>query len=117
MNDNANDPVRDSDRPGGDRPAGRGARPMRDATRDPSRDPVDATAATGGTGGATTSAPATIDPETPVGKRDKDAKKKFSDGRKAERRLGMMLVAPAVILMLAVTAYPIIYAAISKRLV
>lgn len=35
---------------------------------------------------------------------------KYSDGRKAERRLGLLLVAPAAILMLLVTAYPIIYA-------
>lgn len=33
-----------------------------------------------------------------------------SDGKKAERRLGLWLVAPAVILMLLITAYPIIYA-------
>lgn len=35
---------------------------------------------------------------------------KYSDGRQAERRLGLLLVAPAAILMLLVTAYPIIYA-------
>ena len=34
----------------------------------------------------------------------------LSDGRRAERRLGLLLVAPALILMLAVTAYPIGYA-------
>lgn len=33
-----------------------------------------------------------------------------SDGKKAERRLGLLLIAPAAILMLAVTAYPICYA-------
>lgn len=38
------------------------------------------------------------------------AKKRASDGAKAERNLGLMLVAPAVIVMLAVTAYPILYA-------
>ena len=34
----------------------------------------------------------------------------LSEGKKAEKRLGLMLVAPAAILMLAVTAYPIVYA-------
>ena len=33
-----------------------------------------------------------------------------SEGKRAEARLGMMLCAPAVIVMLAVTAYPILYA-------
>jgi multiple sugar transport system permease protein len=33
----------------------------------------------------------------------------LSEGRKAERRLGWMLCAPAAIVMLAVTAYPIVY--------
>jgi multiple sugar transport system permease protein len=37
-------------------------------------------------------------------------KKVLSDRAKAERRLGWMLCAPAVIVMLAVTAYPILYA-------
>ena len=58
---------------------------------------------------ATGSAGATTKPDT-TAKTDAKAKQKYSDGRKAERRLGMILVAPAVILMLAVTAYPIIYA-------
>jgi multiple sugar transport system permease protein len=38
------------------------------------------------------------------------AKKRASEGKKAEQRLGMMLCAPAVIVMLLVTAYPILYA-------
>lgn len=38
------------------------------------------------------------------------ARKRHSEGKKAERRLGLMLVAPAAILMVAVTAYPIGYA-------
>lgn len=38
------------------------------------------------------------------------AQQRFSEGKRAERRLGLMLVAPAVIIMLAVTAYPILYA-------
>ncbi len=38
------------------------------------------------------------------------ARKRHSDAAKAERRLGLMLVAPAVVIMLAVAAYPILYA-------
>lgn len=38
------------------------------------------------------------------------ARKRASEGKRAERRLGLMLVAPAVVVMLAVTAYPIVYA-------
>jgi len=37
-------------------------------------------------------------------------KAELSEGARAERRLGFMLIAPAVIVMLAVTAYPIVYA-------
>src|ERR1700742_2289140 len=37
-------------------------------------------------------------------------RRQLSEGAKAERRLGFMLIAPAVIVMVAVTAYPIIYA-------
>lgn len=37
-------------------------------------------------------------------------KPKLSEGAAAERRLGWMLCAPAVVIMVAVTAYPIIYA-------
>jgi multiple sugar transport system permease protein len=49
----------------------------------------------------TTGAPA----EAPPGR-----KAELSEGARAERRLGFMLIAPAVIVMLAVTAYPIVYA-------
>lgn len=38
------------------------------------------------------------------------ARQRHSDASKAERRLGLMLVAPAVTIMLAVAAYPILYA-------
>ena len=38
------------------------------------------------------------------------AKRRASEGKRAEQRLGLMLCAPAVIVMLAVTAYPILYA-------
>lgn len=42
---------------------------------------------------------------------DKEAVlKNVSDGKKAERRLGLILIAPAAIMMLAVTGYPIVYA-------
>jgi multiple sugar transport system permease protein len=37
-------------------------------------------------------------------------RRQLSEGAKAERRLGWLLIAPAVIVMVAVTAYPIIYA-------
>ena len=38
------------------------------------------------------------------------AKRRASEGKRAEQKLGMMLCAPAVIVMLVVTAYPILYA-------
>jgi multiple sugar transport system permease protein len=38
------------------------------------------------------------------------ARRRYSEGKRAERRLGLLLVAPAVIVMVAVAAYPIIYA-------
>ncbi len=38
------------------------------------------------------------------------AQRRHSEGRKAESRLGLMLCAPAALIMLAVTAYPILYA-------
>nr|WP_296778038.1 sugar ABC transporter permease [Rhodococcus sp. (in: high G+C Gram-positive bacteria)] len=48
---------------------------------------------------------------TPAETVDKQAVlKNISDGKKAERRLGLMLIAPAAIMMVAVTGYPIIYA-------
>ena len=49
----------------------------------------------------TTGAPAEAPPK---------GKPQLSEGARAERRLGFMLIAPAVIVMLAVAAYPIIYA-------
>ena len=42
----------------------------------------------------------------------KHRKPQLSEGARAERRLGFILIAPAVIVMLAVAAYPIIYAVI-----
>lgn len=38
------------------------------------------------------------------------AKQRHSEGKRQERRLGMLLCAPAVVIMLVVTAYPIAYA-------
>ena len=37
-------------------------------------------------------------------------RRQLSEGKRAERRLGWLLCAPAVIVMIAVTAYPIVYA-------
>jgi multiple sugar transport system permease protein len=37
------------------------------------------------------------------------ARKRFNEAKRAERNLGWMLVAPAVVIMLAVTAYPVLY--------
>src|SRR5580693_1114790 len=42
--------------------------------------------------------------------RVRKARKQLSEGARAERRLGWMLCAPAVIVMIAVTAYPVGYA-------
>jgi multiple sugar transport system permease protein len=53
----------------------------------------------------TTTSPAATAAQAPVKKRKGD-----SERARSERRLGLMLVAPAAIVMLAVTAYPIIYA-------
>src|SRR6266852_7961687 len=44
--------------------------------------------------------------QAPPGRR----RKQLSEGARAERRLGWMLIAPAVIVMIAVTAYPVGYA-------
>ena len=49
----------------------------------------------------TTGAPAEAPPKR---------KPELSEGARAERRLGFMLIAPAVIVMIAVTGYPIVYA-------
>jgi multiple sugar transport system permease protein len=40
----------------------------------------------------------------------KKPKPQLSEGARAERRLGFLLIAPAVIVMIAVTAYPVVYA-------
>src|SRR3954470_20110293 len=54
---------------------------------------------------ATAQAPATM--EAPTGKK---GKKKLSDRARAERKTAYLLCAPAVITMLIVTGYPIVYA-------
>ncbi len=48
------------------------------------------------------SAPTTEPESGPVAPARQDALKHISDGKKAERRLGLMLVAPAAIIMVAV---------------
>ena len=45
-----------------------------------------------------------------TGEQTPGPRRQLSEGAKAERRLGFLLIAPAVIVMVAVTAYPIIYA-------
>jgi multiple sugar transport system permease protein len=45
-----------------------------------------------------------------VTRRGRRRKPPLSEGAKAERRLGLWLCAPAVLVMLAVTAYPVVYA-------
>ena len=54
----------------------------------------------------TTTPPVTAQEPAARGRR----RKRLSEGARAERRLGWLLCAPAVIVMLAVTAYPIVYA-------
>jgi multiple sugar transport system permease protein len=48
--------------------------------------------------------------EAATGAKARHAKPQLSEGARAERRLGLMLIAPAVVVMIAVTAYPVIYA-------
>src|SRR5262245_46251613 len=47
--------------------------------------------------------------ETQAPAASKKAKPELSEGKRAERRLGLLLCAPAAIVMVAVTAWPIIY--------
>ncbi|MDG4826685.1 sugar ABC transporter permease [Asanoa sp. WMMD1127] len=48
-------------------------------------------------------------PTTHRARAERKAKTQLSEGKKQERRLGWLLCAPAAIVMLAVTAYPILY--------
>src|SRR5215468_665394 len=57
----------------------------------------------------TTTTPTTVTTEEPVAE-GRHRRARLSEGARAERRLGWLLCAPAVIVMLAVTAYPIVYA-------
>ena len=52
----------------------------------------------------------TVPPDEAPAKPGKRRRKQLSEGARAERRLGWLLCAPAVIIMLAVAAYPIGYA-------
>jgi multiple sugar transport system permease protein len=56
-----------------------------------------------------TTTPAVATKTTPA-RAAKKAKPQLSEGARAERRLGFLLIAPAVVVMIAVTAYPVIYA-------
>ncbi|HEV2920231.1 MAG TPA: ABC transporter permease, partial [Actinomycetota bacterium] len=53
---------------------------------------------------------ATQAPPRPQPRAVRRAKAPLSEGARAERRLGWLLCAPAVIIMVAVTAYPLVYA-------
>ncbi len=57
-----------------------------------------------------TTTPAVKTKTTPAHAARRKAKPQLSEGARAERRLGFLLIAPAVIVMIAVTAYPVIYA-------
>jgi multiple sugar transport system permease protein len=59
-----------------------------------------------------TTVPATGSTTTPAQAKHRKARPELSEGAKQERRLGLWLVAPAVVVMLAVTGYPLIYAII-----
>jgi multiple sugar transport system permease protein len=59
-----------------------------------------------------TTVPATGTTATPAHAKPKKARPQLSEGAKQERRLGFMLVAPAVLVMIAVTAYPLVYAVV-----
>jgi multiple sugar transport system permease protein len=51
----------------------------------------------------------TAAPAKPAGKHSQKAKASLSEGKRAERKLGWMLCAPAAFVMIAVTGYPIVY--------
>ena len=57
----------------------------------------------------TTTTPTTVTAQEPAAE-GRHRRAPLSEGARAERRLGWLLCAPAVIVMLAVTAYPIVYA-------
>jgi len=49
---------------------------------------------------------------TPAHAKPKRERARLSEGAKQERRLAFWLIAPAVIVMIAVTGYPLVYAVI-----
>ena len=59
-----------------------------------------------------TTVPATGATTTPAHAKPKRARAQLSEGAKQERRLAFWLCAPAVLVMIAVTAYPLVYAVI-----
>jgi multiple sugar transport system permease protein len=59
-----------------------------------------------------TTVPATGTTPTPTHAKPKKARPQLSEGAKQERRLGFWLCAPAVLVMIAVTGYPLVYAII-----
>jgi multiple sugar transport system permease protein len=59
-----------------------------------------------------TTVPATGATTTPAHAKPKRARTQLSEGAKQERRLAFWLCAPAVLVMIAVTAYPLVYAVI-----
>jgi multiple sugar transport system permease protein len=59
-----------------------------------------------------TTVPATGTTATPAHAKPKKARSQLSEGAKQERRLGFWLCAPAVLVMIAVTGYPLVYAII-----
>ncbi|TCI97421.1 sugar ABC transporter permease [Aeromicrobium sp. IC_218] len=52
----------------------------------------------------------TLPPQASAEAEAQVARQRFTEGQRAERKLGLLLCAPAVIVMLAVCAYPILYA-------
>jgi multiple sugar transport system permease protein len=59
-----------------------------------------------------TTVPATGRTTTPAHAKPRRARAQLSEGARQERRLGFWLVAPAVLVMIAVTGYPLVYAVI-----
>ena len=59
-----------------------------------------------------TTVPATGATTTPAHAKPKKARAQLSEGARQERRLAFWLCAPAVLVMIAVTAYPLVYAVI-----
>src|SRR5258708_1666801 len=69
-------------------------------SREPKEDPM------------STTVPATGATTTPAHAKPRRPRAQLSEGAKQERRLAFWLCAPAVLVMIAVTAYPLVYAVI-----